>query len=415
MTRRQKRGLAAGLILTTAGLLAAAVYQQHLCQLEVDRLLAEGRQALADRQYARARERFQRYLDSRPADPPVLLLAARAARLNREYTLARDYLGRCEAAGGDPEQIQIERALVSVELGDDSLIPPLRERASRNDELAAVILEVLIQHDLNTYQLASAREGFTRYLSLRPDDLHALLGRGFVWERFLSFSDALEDYRRAVAAHPHSERARLKLAETLLVAGTPDEALTHFRWLVERFPDMPPARLGLARCHRRLGRPEEAVRLLDALLREFPNHGETLCERGEIELDQGRPAAAEPFLRAAAISRPYDRRIQYAFYRCLLQLERRDEAAAIDARIRQLDADLRRLDALRDEVIQRPNDPDLRYEGGILFLRNGEREEGIRWLRLALRLDPHHQPAQNALSAALSNTTDASRLLKPQP
>jgi predicted Zn-dependent protease len=215
----------------------------------------------------------------------------------------------------------------------------------------------------------------------------------------MNFTDALEDYRKAVATHPESDRARLKLAETLLVAGTPDEALTHFRWLAERWPDRPPVRLGLARCYRRLARPEEAAKLLDGLLAEFPNHGETLWERGEVELERGNAAGAEPLLRKAAAQRPHDRRVQYALYRCLTRLDRPAEAEKFDARVKQLDADLVRMAAIRNEVIKRPNDAALRCEGGLLFLRNGERGEGLRWLQLALRLDPKCEPARAALSA----------------
>jgi len=65
----------------------------------------------------------------------------------------------------------------------------------------------------------------------------------------------------------------------------------------------------------------------------------------------------------------------------------------------QLDADLARLNAVRNEVLKRPDDAALRCEGGVLFLRNGEREEGLRWLQLALRLDPNYEPARAALKA----------------
>lgn len=366
---------------------------------KAERLLAEGEQALAAREYERAREILDRYLADRPRDARARLLAARAARETRAYRDAREHLRRCRADGGDAESIDIEESLLDVLGGDERSIPALRERSRRDDDLALVVLEVLIQHDLDTYQLGSALDGFTRYLGRRPDDLHALLGRAYVWERFLNFADAVEDYRKAVAAHPDNDRARLKLADTLLIAGTPDEALTHYRWLAERWPERPPVRLGLARCYRRLAQPEKAARLLDGLLIEFPNHGETLWERGELELDRGHPVAAEPLLRKAASQRPFDRRVHYAMYRCLLQLGKDTEAATIDARVKRLDADLARIRALRDEVVDQPNDAALRCEGGLLFLRNGEREEGIRWLQLALRLDPKCEQARAALAA----------------
>jgi tetratricopeptide (TPR) repeat protein len=366
---------------------------------QVDRLLAEGEQALAAREYARAREILERYLAERPADSHARLLAARAARQARVYDAAREHLRRCRADGGDEESITVEESLLDVLAGDERPVASLRERAKRDDDLALVILEVLIQHDLDTYQLGSALDGFTRYLSRRPDDLHARLGRAFVWERFMNFADALEDYRKAVASHPDNDRARHKLADTELIAGTPDEALIHYQWLAERWPERPPVRLGLARCHRKLARPEEAAKLLDGLLTEFPNQWELLWERGELEMDQGRPATAELLLRKAASLRPFDRRVQYAMYQCLLRLDRTEEARTFDARVKRLDADLARLSAVRSEVLDRPNDAALRCEGGLLFLRNGERDEGLRWLQLALRLDPKCEPARAALAA----------------
>jgi predicted Zn-dependent protease len=216
----------------------------------------------------------------------------------------------------------------------------------------------------------------------------------------LYFSDALEDYRKAVAAHPGSEAARLRLANTLLIADTPSEALEQFQWLAERHPKQREVRLGLAQCQRRLGQVEDARRLLDALLTEYPNAGDVLWERGQLELDQDRAASAEPWLRRAADALPYDRRVAYSLYRCLLALDRHDEAQTVNARVEQIDADLRRLDQLRQQVMKRPDDANLRCEAGLVFLRNGERSEGIRWLQMALRLDPNCQKARDALSAA---------------
>ena len=58
------------------------------------------------------------------------------------------------------------------------------------------------------------------------------------------------------------------------------------------------------------------------------------------------------------------------------------------------------LDQVRFEVMKRPGDAALRCEAGLLFLRNGERREGIRWLQMALRLDPGCEAARKALAEA---------------
>jgi len=394
---RYHRRWALALAVAVAG--GALGYSEYRHAARTAALLTEGEAALAARDYGPAREKLEALLAARPDHARARLLAARAARQQREFRAARDHLGALRAAGREAEAVALEEQLLDVRAGRFDAVPALRARAKGDDELALVALEVLIQHDLDTYQLASARTGFTRYLELRPTDQHALLGRAFVWERFMNFADALEDYRRAVAAHPDSARARLKFAETALLAGTPAEALAAFEWLAARDPQAPPVRLGLARCHRRLARPDEAKRLLDALLAEFPNQWEVLWERGELELEGGAPDAAEPLLRRAAAARPFDRRPHYALYRCLVRLDRAADAERVSARVKQLDADVSRINFLRDAVIQKPNDANLRAEGGVLFLRNGEREEGVRWLELALRLDPTCKPAREALGA----------------
>jgi tetratricopeptide (TPR) repeat protein len=358
-----------------------------------------GEAELAARHYDKAREEFSRYLAYRPADARGRLLAARAARHLREYYEAYEHLRRCRDDGGDAEAVDVETALIAIARGKEEPTAELRQRAEQDDELGLAICEVLIQHDLDTYQLWAALHGLTRYLEHRPDDLHARLARAYVWERFLYFTDALYDYRAAVAAQPDSVEARLKLAQTLLIAGTPEEALEQFEWLAERRPEQPAVQFGLARCRRRLGDADAARRLLDALLARTADNGEVLWERGQLELDGGRAAQAEPWLQRAFRASPHDRRIGYSLSRCLLALDRRPDAKAIDARVAAIDADLRRLEQVRAAVMAQPNDAALRCEGGLLFLRNGERQEGLRWLGIALRIDPDCQAARAALAA----------------
>lgn len=387
---RLKAGLVL-LVLAAAGALLA--WSWH-----TDGHLRRAEAALADRDHAAAREQLTRYLSARPGDARARLLAARAARRLRLYHEAQEHLERCRKDGGDAEAVEVETELIRVQRGDERPVAALRERAKQPDDLALVVLEALIQHDLDTYQLWQALAGLNAYLERRPDDLSALMSRAFVWERMLYFKDALADYRRAVAAHPDSEAARLRLADTLLISGTPQEALAEYRRLHERSPGRGEVRLGLARSLRRLGQADEARKLLDGLLADHADRGEVMWERGQLALDEGKATEAEPLLRRAAKLLPHDRRVVYSLYRCLLEQGHREEAEAVNARVARIDADLKRLDQVRQEVMKRPDDAALRCEGGLLFLRNGERQEAARWLRLALRLDPGYEPARRALA-----------------
>jgi tetratricopeptide (TPR) repeat protein len=367
----------------------------------LDDLRARGEEALGARDYRAARDQLRTYLDARPRDVSARLLAARTARRLRLYDEAEEELRRCRADGGDAEAIDIEHALLAVESGNPTPVPMLRARvAEKDDELSLAVLEVLIQYDLDTYRLRDALQGFGLYLKRRPNDLRALLGRGRVWEQFLSFADAIADYRRAVAVDPDGAEPRRRLAAVLLIAGTPSEALEQYRWLAERAPNDPAVQLGQAKCYRQLGQPDEALPLLTAALAAAPDQAEALWERGELEMDRNRPADAEPWLRRASRAAPFDRRIVFALSRCLQALGRIDEAEAAKARVTEIEADLKRLDQIRLQVMSNPYDVLLRCEGATIFLKHGEKQEGIRWLRLALRADPNCELARRALTAA---------------
>ena len=367
---------------------------------QTSEFLRRGEEALEARNDDLAREQFERYVAARPHDPRGRLLAARAARRLHLYAEAWEHLRLGRANAIEMEPLEVEEALIDLQLGNEQSIEFLRQRVKTEDDTSRSILEVLIQHDLNTYQLWQALDDYTLYLKARPDDLLALLGRGFVWERFLYFSDALLDYRHAVASHPNSEPAHLRLANTLLIAGTPDEAEQHYRWLEGVRPNRPEVLLGLARCSRKLGRTAEAARLLDDILAKAPDRGEVLWERGELEMIFGNAASAEVLLKKAVGQLPFDRRVHYAMSRCLLQLDRPLEAEIANARVVQLDADLKRLNEIRQAVMKQPSDAALRCEGGLIFLRNGERAEGVHWLQSALRLDPNNAAARAALAKA---------------
>jgi tetratricopeptide (TPR) repeat protein len=392
---RYWRWFVAAIGLAILGGVAWSVRADHLRQSAI---IDRAKTALRDRDLESARDSITAYLIRRPDDPEALLIAARCARKRKEDVGARDALRRYRLRGGDASVADVESLLIDLMRGDLRSVPLLRQRAEEDDETALEILEVLIQYDIDTYQLWSAIHGLTHYLRVRPDDLHALLGRGFVWERFLYFQDALKDYRAAAAAHPQSRRARLKLAQTLLVVGTPADALIPFGELEASDPIDIEVQLGLARCDRMLANPAEARKRLQALRTGKNPGGEVFLEYGHLEQDEGRLPEAESLFRKAVELLPYDRRTHFALYRCLVEMDRVAEATVVNDRVRQIDSDLSRLDRIRQDILRTPDHVGLRCEGARLFLRNGERPEGLRWYRHALKVDPSCEEARKALA-----------------
>jgi predicted Zn-dependent protease len=356
------------------------------------------RQALDRRDFADARARLGRCLNSWPRDAALRLLAARAARQTGDYREAERELDLCEELAGDADTIELERALLTAQGSDPTKVEGyLLARLEKQPAQAVLILEALAQGYLKTQRLAEALGCLDRWLEREPSNVQALLWHGQVLERWNQLGEAVASYRRAVAANPGHEKGRRLLALALVRSDQAGEAAEHLERLRRRAAD-PELLLGLARCRRCLGQVDEARRLLDEVLARQARHAEALSERGKLALQTGRPAEAERWLRRALAQAPYDRETNYTLYLCLRQRGRAGEAARALERVERIRADLQRVAELRQKVAASPRDPSLRCEVGQIFLRNGQAEAGLRWLHSALELEPGHAAAREALA-----------------
>jgi tetratricopeptide (TPR) repeat protein len=363
-----------------------------------DPYLAAAERALERRNYAEASAILEEGLKRRPRDTRLLFLAARTARRASRFEQAQDYLRACQRLQAPTDAIDLELALMRVQQGDLEVEDYLLGRVAREDPDTLLIWEVLIQQYLDTYRLYKARDCLDLFLERRPDDVSALLGRGYVWERLFLYSAAVRDYRRAVQVEPANDNARLRLAETLLITGPPEEAAEQFEELSRRHPDSTDARLGLARAWRQQGRGGQAERLLDALLAEHAQNVAALTERGVLAMDARELGRAEDLLRRALALAPFDRMALYNLCQCMRLSGHDAEVREYQARLDRLDTDLKRLGQLTKDALKDPRDPVPRYEAGLIFLRSGEEQEGVRWLNMALHEAPGYRPAHRALA-----------------
>src|SRR5262249_14461286 len=131
------------------------------------------------------------------------------------------------------------------------------------------------------------------------------------------------------------------------------------------------------------------------------NHQEdrrVLREGGKLALLLEKPQEAEEFLRRALTADPYEPDAVYAYSQALHQLGRLEEANQYEQKHAAIQADLRRLDELGQQAAANPRDPELRYEMGVIFLRNGRELDGVGWLKTALKIDPRHSATHQALA-----------------
>ncbi len=347
---------------------------------------------------AEAREHLACCLRVWPNSARVHFLMARTARRAGNPDEAARHLRRAEQGGWVAEAIDLEKALAAAEQGDlERTGPVLASFVERGHPDKLLILEALVQGCRGTYRLPQALAYLDAWLAAQPDSVKALAWRGETLLLAGRDRDALADYRKAVELDPDEDEARLKLAELSLAQHQLEEASAHFTELLKRHPDQGEALLGLARCRAEQGDAAAAVTLLDRLLSSQPDHAGALAERGKLALDAGNPADAEKWLRRAAEVAPFEREALYNLYRCLSGNGRTAEAEQCLARIQRIDEDRKRLDAVKAAVLKAPHDAGLRYEMGIILLRNGQDREGVRWLESALREQPEYGPARQAL------------------
>jgi predicted Zn-dependent protease len=215
---------------------------------------------------------------------------------------------------------------------------------------------------------------------------------------------AAEDYRKALALRPARDNVRQRLAEVLLKQNRSTEALAEAEELLRRQPDNPDAKYCYASCLRLLGRNQEAERQLDRLLARQPRHAKALGMRAQLAFEAGRNQEASELLARAIELDPSDQKLKYALFLCLNRLGKTQEAKIVEAKMAESAAELKRMDKLVREVNQKPNDPALRYEVGMIFLRNGFTEDGLHWLSTALGIDPNHRPTHQVLADYFERT-----------
>jgi tetratricopeptide (TPR) repeat protein len=357
-------------------------------------------QALTRHDLDQARVHLDQCLRVRRDSPDVQFLAARTARRAGAFDDAERHLRAYRLLGGVPEAVELEQALLCVQRGDVGRFDNyLMSCVDRGHPDAVLILEALVKGYNSTFRLSQAYYCLQRWLEREPDNVQALLWRGETAERLRrNSSQTLEDYRRAVELEPDNDEARLKLAQLLASKNQVSEAVGHFERLRLRQPDNVAVLLGLARCRRDLGQSAEALELAERVLAAEPGHAAALYLRGRIALEAGRLGEAEDWLRRALAASPHDREVNYTLYQCLEQQGKEAEARECLARLQKIEADLDRLAELTKQIPTDPRNADLRCEAGRIFLKNGQEEEGLRWLESALHEDPGHRPTHAALA-----------------
>jgi tetratricopeptide (TPR) repeat protein len=340
--------------------------------------------------------------------------AARTARRAGLYQEAEQHLAATEKLQGDasgtPVPIALERLLLLAQSGNIAEVEEvLWGYVKKEKPETPLILEAMARGYARMLRLGTAMRCLRMLLEREPDNVEALVLRGWIQEGGTEPAEAGTDYRHALDLNPERDDARLGLAR-ILVQVSPQEARAHFEQVVARQPDNPNALAGLGEVYWALGEPEKARPIFDALLANDPGNSRALAGLGALALAAGNTTEGEALLRKAIAADPGNMEAHYQLYLCLGQPGREAEAAAQRETYKHVEADRKRLAQLATkEMTRTPNDPNLHYEMGTIYLRYGKPEVGLRWLYSALKLDPTHQPTHQALYDYFKRTGESKK------
>ncbi len=397
MVQHPWRTLATGALV---GVIALFATQAGL-QLYATYHFRAGRQAVDRYHNHDAEKHLTECLRVWPRDAATLLLAARTARRLGYFEAAEQLLEKAQSGRPPSDDLVLERALLRAERGEVEVVAKFgRAQVEANDPAAPLLLEAMAHGYIRLYQYRSAEFCLRRWLEREPDNPMALYLRAIMHQQRENRFEALADFRRVVEVDPDFEEARYQVVSLMLDLAQATEALPYLKHLEERQPDNPQLQVYLARCAKQLGQTAEAERRLDAVLARNPQFGPALLERGQLAMQLQQPEAAEGWLREAVVREAGSYQAHYQLYLCLRERHKTEEAREEEQRLKQIAQDITHIqDIVRHQLQERPHDAALQYETGMILLRAGGIEEGVRWLQSAVKEDPHYAPAHTALAS----------------
>ncbi len=384
------------------GLLAAAGWagSRWLQDREIEAAAGRARRLVAEGKLAEALPDLGQWLRGRPDSGEAYLLAARAAFVLGKAEDGLQALGRAEALGYDPIQVDRERGLALVAMGRPGEAVPVLSRVRTG--LATPdpqVLQALARAEMATFQLKAAREVVDAWVAAEPESVDAYLARVEVGRRTnVSTEEIAADFERVLARAPDNRAALLGLAEVRMTAGAYAEAEGLFARLVAFDPSGFEAVLGLGLARERLNRDAEALASLERAASLAPSDPRPIVAQGRIEARLGHLDRALEWLNRAVGLDPHDVEARHQRAGVLARLGRPTEAATDREEATRLRADQDKLSQLMITLLEAPRDVQFRWEAARWLFDHGHAPEAIRWTELILKDDPGHRPTHRMLA-----------------
>lgn len=386
-------------------LLLAGLAWKSIASARMRIALTRSHDELRSYQPLAAVERLQTLVRGAPDCAEAHFLLAVAKRRAGSLAQVDPHLVRAEELGWDPKSIERQRYLTRFQAGDIKHAGPyvkqLFDQGGSDDE-AEEVCEAMVRGYYAGLLFREARMIVKYWNDWQPHNPQPYFLQAEEAVLLNELDPEIAAYRKILAFDPRHFDARLRLAHALVEQHEFNEAFELFSSCEHDRPDDADTLIGLASCLEQQGRLDESRQKAEAALR-LPLSG---AERAYALDVQARAATAVRDHAEAA--RLYQQVVELApgvksyVYALGQSLQRAGRAAEAKKWMQEWD-DLKqvdnRLDEIRDLLLTKPDDADLRCEVGQLqFKKGGHDVLGVNWLLSAVMRDAGHPAANEALA-----------------
>jgi tetratricopeptide (TPR) repeat protein len=332
-------------------------------------------------------------------------LLGRAQRRTGEIEQAFESLTQAEADGWDAEEIELQRHLAMIQRGHIDQKNAKFDRLllqNSSDDIAYEIYEAMARGYMFSYRFHDALHCLNFWTDWCQKAVDPRLWRATLWEQTEQWDQAISEYREVMRLDPTNLTSRLSLARILLTQmNQPDEAYSVLQDCLTLDADNVLTQIGLASCERHLARPQDSERRLRALLKQSLSTTERNSvnqELGQVLMDRREVSEAIPLLNSVVEADPLNSAAHYSLGTAYSWQGADDLAATHLEQSRELTEQFARLTKITAELVNHPENADLRWEAGQILMDRGLHTEGAAWMATALIYQPDHQKTHASLA-----------------
>ena len=253
----------------------------------------------------------------------------------------------------------------------------------KSDGLDQLLATAISRHHAG--DAAGAEQLYRTILTSPLGHAVASFGFGLLCGEQGRLSEAVENYRQAIATQPDFVDAWINLGTAVLTLGRHQEALALYRRAIEIRPQNAMAHGNLGKALQDMGRTDEAVAAYRAAIALEPDNAITHANLGAVLLERQEWDDSATITRRAIALRPDSAMAHANLGTALMHLGRHEEALA----------------ACRQAMASRPEGVAIHASLGGAMLELGALPEAVTLCRQAIALDPALASAHFNLSHAL--------------